>query len=166
MNKLLKVMPQLLGGLVFLGISAPVFSAEVTSTLTVTANVQSACLINNATLAFGEYFPVTTHANANLDGATTIDVTCTNGTVAEIFSSTPTIQRNMTNTTAAAQVLNYQLYTDSNRLTVLGTTDAGDTIPVTGTGVSQAINLFGRIPQNQQVTTGDYTGTANLTISY
>ena len=165
MKKLYKVMPKFLGGLIFLGISVPVFAAVATSTLTVTANVQPTCLINNATLAFGEYHPVTTHANANLDGATTVAVTCTNGTAAKIYSSTPTAQRNMTNT-VGVQVLNYQLYADSTRQTVLGTTDASDTILVTGTGVAQAINLFGTIPQNQQVTTGNYTGTANLTISY
>lgn len=164
MKKLFKITPKLLGTLIFIGISSSVSAATATSTLTVTANVLSACVINNATLAFGEYLPVTTHANANLEGATTVGVTCTNGTIAQLFSTTTTAQRTMTNSTGS--VLNYQLYTTASRDTILGTTEAGDTIPVTGTGVTQAINLYGVIPQNQQVTTGNYTGTANLTISY
>lgn len=164
MKKQFKVTPKLLGCLIFIGSSPSIFAAEATSTLTVTANVQSACVINNATLAFGEYLPVTTHANADLDGATTVGVTCTNGTTAQLFSATPTAQRTMTNSTGS--VLNYQLYTTASRDTILGTTDASDTIPVVGTGVTQPIDLYGIIPQNQQVTTGNYTGTANLTISY
>ena len=165
MKNLYKIMPKFLGGVIALGFSSQIFAAVATSTLTVTANVQPTCVISNATLAFGEYLPVTTHANADLDGATTVSVTCTNGTAAKIYSSTPVLSRVIANTNDV-HTLTYKLYTDSNRQTELGTTDAAGTISVTGTGVAQPIDLYGKVIKNQQVTVGNYTGIANLTISY
>ena len=166
MKNLYTIMPKFLGGFIALGFSSQIFAASpATSTLTVTANVQPTCLISDATLAFGEYLPVTTHATADLDGSTAVSVTCTNGTAAKIYSSTPVLSRVITNTNDS-ETLNYKLYTDSNRQTELGITDAAGTISVTGTGLAQPINLYGKVIKNQQVTVGSYTGTANLTISY
>lgn len=165
MKKIFKTMPKLLGSIIFLGFSNQLFAAVSASTLTVTANVQATCTIADSTLLFGEYLPVTTHATTALNAQTTLAVNCTNGTSANIYSTTAIADRTIKNTNDT-RTLSYELFTDSNRLTELGTTNSAGTIAVTGTGISQAINLYGRITQNQQVTVGSYTGVANLTISY
>ena len=159
-----KYVSKIVGLVVALGLSNQAFAATETGTLTVTANVQPTCFIGDSTLAFGEYKPVTDHATAALDGSTTVSVTCTKDTVAKVYSSTDLIDRSMSN--GGTGTLNYKLYTDSGRGTELGTSDAANTIPVTGTGAAQNIDLFGRIPFGQNVPSGNYTGTANLTISY
>lgn len=164
MNNLHKYIARTVGLIVTLGLSTQAFAATATGTLTVTATVANTCIIGDATLAFGSYEPVVTNASANLDGSTKVSITCTKGANAKIYSTTAIDDRKITNST---DELSYILYTDSNRSTALGINDTADTIDVTNaTGQAQDIDLYGRIAGGQNVSAGNYSGTANLTISY
>lgn len=166
MNNLHKYIARTVGLIVTLGLSTQAFSATATGTLTVTATVANTCIIDDATLAFGSYEPVVTNASANLDGSTKVSITCTKGASAKIYSTTAITDRKITNQTGT-DALSYTLYTDSGRSTALGIDDTADTIDVTNaTGQAQGIDLYGRIVGGQNVSAGNYSGTANLTISY
>ena len=167
MNNLHKYIARTVGLIVTLGLSTQAFSATATGTLTVTATVANTCIIGDATLAFGSYEPVVTHASANLDGSTKVSITCTKGASAKIYSTTAIADRKITNQTAGTDALSYTLYTDSGLSTALGIDDNAGTIDVTNaTGQAQDIDLYGRIAGGQNVSAGNYSGTANLTISY
>ena len=167
MNNLHKYIARTVGLIVTLGLSTQAFAATATGTLTVTATVANTCIIGDATLDFGSYEPVVSHASANLDGSTKVSITCTKGASAKIYSTTAIADRKITNQTAGTDALSYTLYTDSGRSTALGIDDTTGTIDVTNaTGQAQGIDLYGRIVGGQNVSAGNYSGTANLTISY
>ncbi|MGN5535751.1 Csu type fimbrial protein [Acinetobacter sp. Lyrl_1] len=159
-----KYICKIVGLVVALGLSNQSFAATATGELTVTATVTAACSIGNATLAFGEYFPLTTHATADLDSSISVSVACTTGTAANIYSSTLPAERKMV--ANGSDTLAYQLYTDAGRGTELGTAADVGAISVTGTGEAQNINIYGRINKALKPAPGSYTQVANLTISY
>ena len=137
-----------------------------TTTMNVTATVLSSCSVSATDLAFGNYNPISGSA---LDGATSISVTCTNGTSYNVGISAgggagATIaSRKMTN---GANTLNYTLYRDSGRTNVWGDTVATDTLLGSGSGAAQPIDVYGRIPGGQAAPFGGYTDTVTITVTY
>jgi spore coat protein U-like protein len=66
---------------------------------------------------------------------------------------------------SGTNVLNYNLYRDSNRTALFGTGTNART--ATLTGVSSGIfSVFGRIPKSQAVPVGTYTDTVNITLTF
>jgi len=141
--------------------------ATTTQNMTVTATVAASCTFALTTLAFGSY------TLAQLDGTSTITLTCTNGTPYEIAlgagnsPSATTINRRMTGpvVSTVAQYLGYGLYTDVNRTSNWGATTATD-VSGTGTGAAVPITVYGRIPPGQPSAIGSYTDTIVVTVSY
>jgi spore coat protein U-like protein len=137
-------------------------AAQTTTTFSVTATVTATCSVSASTLAFGNY------AGNQTDGATTITVTCTNTTPYEVGLNdgvnTPT--RRMKD--AGSNYLTYDLYTDSGRSTRWGEIgDVGGTsVHGTGDGTPQTLDVYGRIPANQNPPAGNYTDTVTVTLSY
>lgn len=142
----------------------PAEAATATATFAVTATVLNLCLITAAPLAFGNYT-----ATTQLDATTTLLVTCTFGTTYTIGldagtgTGATTAQRRMTNGTS---LLNYALYSDSTRSTIWGNTTGTNTVAGTGTGLPQALSVYGRIPAGQYVTPGAYLDTVTATLTY
>lgn len=138
-------------------------AATATTTLAVSATVVNSCSITVGNLLFGNY------STADVTGQSTITLTCTNGatyTIAADKGVNGTLaQRIMKSGTNS---LNYNLYTDSARTIIWGDgTSSTVTIAGTGTGTSQTINVYGKIPAGQNtVKAGSYTDTVNVTISY
>lgn len=137
-----------------------------TTTMNVTATVLSSCSVSATDLAFGNYNPI---SGAALDGATSISVTCTNGTSYNVGISAgggagaTTASRKMTN---GANTLNYTLYRDAGRTNVWGDIVSTDTLPGTGSGAAQPIDVYGRIPGGQTAPSGGYTDTVTITVTY
>lgn len=154
--------------------AAPVMAATTTGTLTVQAQVQSSCYLDsnganlgNALLDFGTVTNLESNVDAQADtSGSALSVICTNGTTydvsANLGSNANDQQRQMANGTNR---LPYVLYSDASRSTQItdGTTFASGT----GNGLSQPINIYGRIPAGTVLPSpGSYVDTVTLTVSY
>ncbi len=152
------------------GLASPALGQTTTpaSNIAVSATVTSNCTLSTSALAFGN---VSTLSGTNVDATGGITVTCTNGTAwsaaanAGLGSGASMLTRRMT---AGANTLAYTLYTSSSYGTVWGDgTGTTGRITNTGTGTSQAITIYGRIPAGQaSVPAGDYFDTVAVTVTY
>jgi spore coat protein U-like protein len=146
-----------------LAVTGGAVAATKTGTFTVTVAVQSACAVTGATLDFGTYTAgQTTDRDLRADiaysdcGPGTITLELDGGGAADVAARK---LRSGTN------VLNYNLYRDSNRTALFGTGTNART--ATLTGVSSGIfSVFGRIPKSQAVPVGTYTDTVNITLTF
>lgn len=138
------------------------FAATATTSFSVTATVLAFCAVSAAPLVFGNY------SAAQLDGHTTVTVTCTSGTGYQVGLDAGTgngasvATRRMT----GSGLLNYTLYTDSSRTTVFGNTVGTNTVSGTGSGVVQSIDVYGRIPAGQYPAGGLYSDTITVSVTY
>lgn len=159
-----------ISGTVLLGLlahSAAVQAATATDTMTVSATVQSACVVAANPLAFGNYNPT---SGSNTDATTTLSVTCTSGTSYTVGLSAGTgsgatvSARKMT---GGGNTLNYALYQDSARSTNWGNTPGTDTPASATAGASAAtLTVYGRITAGQNVPAGTYTDSVTVTVNY
>ncbi|HEY6095637.1 MAG TPA: spore coat U domain-containing protein [Gallionellaceae bacterium] len=137
------------------------FAATDTATFHVTATVDPVCTVSSGgDLEFGMY------AGSRLDATTTVKVTCTLGEPYTValnnglhFDGT---HRRMEKI-AASDHLQYDLYSDAGRTTAWNTTS---TVPGTGTGLVQSLDVYGRIPGGQILPLGDYSDTITVTVNY
>jgi spore coat protein U-like protein len=148
------------------------FAGTATSNMSVTATVTANCTITANALNFGAYDPIVANAAAPLNGNTTINVVCTNGSPATV-----TMDQGLTpagGSTAAAPLrqmasggnfLGYFLYQDNANTIVWGNTP-GTGEAYTGTGVSTSVNVFGQVPAGQNVPAGSYGDTVVATITF
>ena len=144
------------------------YAAQNTDAITVTANVTAACTISGSPLAFGNVSPL----GGDVDGASTLTATCTNGSPYTIGLSAGTsagaavTTRHMTLTTGST-LLDYNLSPVASggiNWDLIGgtTTRAG-----TGNGLAQAITVYGRIPGGQTgANAGSYSDTITATIDF
>lgn len=143
-----------------------VYAATTTTTFNVLAFVDGTCTVSAADLNFGNY---TSAQGTNLDQSTTVTVNCTNLLPYSVALSTGSgtyTNRTMTDS-GSANPLNYNLYTDGTYTTVWGDS-SGSTGVVTGTGTgsSQALTVFGRVPSSQTPGgTGVYTDKTPITVT-
>ena len=146
----------------------PALAAEDTATLGVSATVTSNCVVSTTALSFGN---VDVTAAADVDGTGGISVTCTSGTswtaTAGVGGGTGATfaSRKMAN---GVNLLNYALYTDTERTTVWGDGATGTgSITGTGSGSAQASTIYGRVPQGQtSLPAGSYSDTVTVTVTY
>ena len=137
------------------------YAATATTTFTVTANVPNTCSISTTSnLAFGSY------ADAQIDAASAISVTCTSGGAYTVGldngNNYSAPNRRMTNGSA---FLNYELYKETGRTNRWGSS-GGELVSGVGTGSAQALDVFGRLPASQGLIAGSYTDTITATITY
>lgn len=143
-------------------------AATATATIAVSATVSAMCTISANPLAFGPYDPVVANASTNLDQAGSLSVACTKGTSAPISLNLGThasgTTRRMQNGTTATEFLTYEIYTTAGRTVVWNTANT-----VTYTAASKAaatVNVYGRVPSNQDVAIGNYTDSVTATITF
>jgi spore coat protein U-like protein len=150
----------LLAGLPLLQANA----ATTTTTFTVTATVVAGCTVTATNLAFGTY------SEAQIDATSTITTDCNSGSAYNIglnagtASGATVTTRRMSGPGGA--LLNYSLFSDAGRTLNWGNTVGTDTVPSTGTGAAQNFTVFGRLPGSQFVTTGAYTDTITVTVTF
>ncbi len=107
--------------------------------------------------------------SANIDQTTTLNVECNNNTPYNVALGagsygTSIADRRMKNAASDDKVA-YQLYRDASRTQVWGTA-AGDTLSGMGSGASQALTVYGRVPVQGAVAVGSYADTIAVTVSY
>jgi spore coat protein U-like protein len=140
-----------------------------TANLPVQATVVANCNIDvPGTLNFGSYDPAVANAAADLDADTTIDVRCTKNSPnvwigLDEGSNDNLGQRRMTD---GSEFLNYDLYQDGGRTTVWGNLigDGFSYAPATSSWTS--LDVYGRVPQAQDVGVGTYNDTVLATINF
>lgn len=140
-------------------------AGQSTANMTVSAEVSANCLIAANPLDFGSYDPVGANASADLDGSSSLDVTCTDGTSAVIVLDMGTsggANRAMQN---GAHELNYELYSDAGRSVIWGAIEA-DGLEYTGTGLQEAVSVYGRIAAGQNVPAGVYSDNVIATVTF
>jgi len=147
-------------------ISTPLFAASATAPLGVSASVASNCTITTAPVSFGLYDTITGTA---VSGTGTVNVACTKGatgltidlSTGSNIPSGPGTTRAMNS--AAADILNYELFTDSGHLAPWST---GVTTTDAPSKASRAITVYGLISANQDVPAGSYSDTVVAQINY
>jgi len=141
-------------------------SATATTTLAVTAQVLSTCVVVAAPLAFGVYDPA-----ANSDSTSIITVTCTNGLPYQVgldggqSGPAATEARNMTGL-VSGDSLPYALYRDSARSLNWGNTPGTDTVAATAALVPSLHTVYGRIESGKYVSADNYSDLVNVTVTY
>ena len=146
--------------------STSLYAATVTNTMPVKIVIQNACNVSTTaptTLDFGTQGPLIT----NVDQTATITVTCTTAAPYNVGldagGGTGINARRMINGT---NTVGYQLYRDTGRTQVWGTTIGTDTVTGAGNGTAQAITVYGRVPPQTTPPAATYNDTVNVTVTY
>jgi spore coat protein U-like protein len=144
----------------------PSHAATATASFKVQITLIASCVINStATLNFGNSGVLA----ANVDGTTTLQVQCTNGTPYNIGlnagtgSGATVAVRKMTH---GASTINYSLYSDNGRTTVWGNTVGTNTVTATGSGAAQTYTVYGRVPLQTTPAPASYSDTITVTVTY
>ena len=137
-----------------------------TTTFRVTAKVNAVCAVTATDLASGTY---TSNAGTPLQGTTLLKATCTPSTTYYLGldqGQSPGATINARKMVSGAQVLNYQLYSDSTRSSIWGNTPGTDTVTGAGTGLAVDHTVYGSVPAAQSVPAGDYGDTITVRVYY
>jgi spore coat protein U-like protein len=152
-----------------LGYTAVTSAGSATTALAVSGTVINNCTISTAAVSFGPYDPVVANDTANLDGTGTVTIACTKGTTATITLGTG---QNVSGSTrrmkdAGTNFLSYEIYLDSGRTTVWGTTGSNILTPAAAPSrVGRNFTAYGRIPAGQDVPSGSYTDSIQATVNF
>lgn len=149
--------------------SPMVNAATATENLAVGAAVANNCTITTTALAFGSYDPVVANAAANLDGGGTVTIACTRGATTTIGlglgANASGNTRRMSD--GAGNVLQYELYQDSNRSAVWGNANPDwFTLAAAPSRAARNFTVYGRVPANQDVPAGTYSDTVVATVNF
>ena len=139
-------------------------AATTTATFTVTATVQTTCSITANNLNFGAY------AGVQLDAATSLTATCSNGVPYTVGLSAGTSVGATVTTRKmkgpGTDLLGYSLFRDAARTANWGVTIGTDTVAGTGVGTAQTLTVYGRIPASQFIAPGSYADTITATLTF
>lgn len=152
-------------GLLLVGASATGATAPQqtrTANLRVNAEVVRDCRIQVAPLAFGNYDPVGINRTQPLDASTTIEVTCTRGTISIVFMTLGRYANRIGGSTGSARgmlgplgrLLEYYLYRDASRTERWGA--SGLKLAAAPSSAPRVFTVFGRIVPGQDVPVGNY----------
>ena len=141
---------------------------DTTGTMNVSANVTQSCSVTSGSLAFGTYDPL---SNSDLDVGGNIWLSCTNLGPAVVkldqgLSGTGTLDfpnRHMQNQLNGGPALAYSLFSDIGRNNDWEGQFGED---FTGSGDEDAIPVYGRIAQHQNVAPGNFSDTVTITVTY
>ncbi len=151
--------------------AGPVMAATSTGTFQVSATVVSACTVSGSLLNFGASLDPLAAATP-VDSTSSLSVHCTNTTPYTVSLSAGGNAGGASNFAnrairSGSNTLGYQLYLDSGRSTVWGDgTSSSSTQAGTGSGSSQALTIYGRLPTLNGAVPGTYTDTVTVTITY
>jgi spore coat protein U-like protein len=131
----------------------------------VTVNYLASCRVSAAPMSFGNAYTLT----ANIDAQTNLSVTCTSGAPYTVALGPG---QGLGATTAARLMsgpggnIGYALYRNAGRTANWGNQTGVDTVAGTGTGAAQSIPVYGRVPPQTLVSTGNYSDTVIVTLTY
>jgi spore coat protein U-like protein len=148
--------------------ASPAHADSKSTNLPVSATVNANCTISATPLVFGVIDTLSATAKTGTGG---VAVACTNGsswTITADIGAGSGASYTSRRMTANGNTLDYNLFTDSGYANVWGD-GTGATSPITGTGsgASQAITIYGRVPGGQStVPAGSYTDLVSVTVTY
>lgn len=155
--------------------STPVFAASSAAVaLSITASVAAKCVVSSTSaVAFGSYDPVVTNASTGVDltGTGTVGIKCTpgNGTSISIASSANNNGNQRRMAGPGGSYLNYALYQDSAFTTAWGDGSNGanaQTITTSSSANERTFSVYGLVPKGQDINTGSYTDSVNVTVNF
>lgn len=151
-------------------------AGSTTTTFSVTATVVDSCKINSAgNLAFGNYDPTSATATT---GTSSISVNCTKNDAYTIALNYGVNGGSASNrilsdgATPTADLLDYNLYTDSlhsnvwNSTCTAGNNCGSGTGAGPGAGNAQTYTVYGQIAAGQNVPAGSYSDTITVTVNF
>jgi spore coat protein U-like protein len=144
-------------------------AATANASLSVTASVTNNCTVSTSPLAFGAYDPVVANASASLDATGTITVACTKGAATTIALSAGSNASGSTRRMidGSSNYLTYEMYQDSARSTIWGSSGAGLFTPAAAPSkAARNFTVYGRIPASQDIPGGNYTDTVTATVNF
>jgi spore coat protein U-like protein len=164
------------------GTALDAMAGSTGGTLSVTATVAANCAFTTNAVAFGTYDPVVVNKTAALTATGSLSVTCTTGDAISVDldqglngtgSATVPVRAMGTGTlgVGGSQLL-YSLFfptvagASGAATTTLWGTGGLTSFGYSATGVAQTINVFGSIAGGQNVPTGSYADTVNVTVNY
>ena len=148
------------------------FFASPTMALTATGNFTSQIIITaNCSVGSTNALNFNTQGvlSANVDATATFAVTCTNSTTYNVGLDAGTTTGGTTSTRLmvnGANTISYKMYSDSSHATNWGNTVGTDTVAGTGTGVAQALTIYGRVPVQTTPAPATYTDLVTITVTY
>ena len=156
-----------------LGATSGIQAATDTANLSVTATVTANCTITTSAVAFGAYDPIDVNSVTDRDNSGTLSVTCTDGASATVTlgqgasadtgSTDADPTRRMSD--GGTNFLGYSLFTDAGRSDEWGNTGVTG-VAYVGTGASENLTVYGRIPAGQAVPAASYSDTVVATITF
>jgi spore coat protein U-like protein len=138
---------------------------STTAAFTVSATNVITCTVSAATLNFGS----TGVLQSALDASGSISVTCTNAAPYTISldgglsGATDPAQRKMTR---ASEEITYGLYQNAARTQPWGDNIGQNTASSTGSGLTQTLTVYGRVPAQATPSPGNYSDTVVVTLNY
>ena len=152
---------------VLLALAGGAQAATTGTSFQVTATVVASCSATATDMNFGNF-----DGSADLTATSTIGVTCTNGHAYHVaLNAGSTVGSTIANRTLTngTSTLAYNLYRDAGFTQIWGDT-AADDVDGTGAGLTTAVNhtVHGELPAavNQNATTGSYSSTITVTVTY
>jgi spore coat protein U-like protein len=157
-----------LGVVGFVG-AVHVRAGSATASLAPSATISNNCTISAGSLAFGPYDPVVANAAANLDGTGTVTIACTKGATTTIALDLGANASGSTRrlTDGSSNYLSYEIYQDSGRSTVWGSSGAALYTPAAApSNAVRNVTAYGRVSSNQDSPAGTYNDTVTATVNF
>jgi spore coat protein U-like protein len=133
-------------------------------TFTATATINPKCNVSAQDIDFGSQGLLQT----NIDATGQLTVTCTPGTTYNIGLDGGNAGAGPSGRlmSVAGRSISYNLYRDTARSLVWGTTIGTNTAGGTGTGTAQLFSVFGRVPPQTTPAAGTYKDLITVTVTY
>jgi spore coat protein U-like protein len=131
----------------------------------VVVNYLASCSVSATAMNFGNATVLT----ANIDAAANLSVICTSlthYTVALGTGQAPGATTTTRQMSGPGGLISYSLYKNAGRTTNWGNNTGVDTVAGTGTGATQTIPVYGRVPSQAAVSLGTYQDTVIVTLTY
>jgi len=138
-------------------------AGSVQANLAVGSSITATCSISTTAVQFGPF------AGTEILASGGVSATCVNGTDYDIgldagqSTGATVTTRKMK---SGANTLPYELYSDSGRTTNWGNTVGTDTVHGTGTGTSQNLTVYAKLPAGTVPGAGTYSDIVKATISF
>jgi spore coat protein U-like protein len=145
--------------------ACPTGTLTASGTASVTATISSNCTISSTTVNFGAQGLL----NANIDAQGTLSIQCSSQLPYAVSldggnsGATDPTQRKMTK---GANSITYGLYRDAARSLAWGSTSGVNTASGTGSGTSQTLTVYGRVPPQTTPKANTYTDSIIATVTY
>lgn len=142
-------------------------AGTATSTMGVSVNVDSLCIVNAGNITFADYAPLGNNLTNPSDHNGSIVLTCTAGVTAVI--SLGTGGHNLAEQNRMAQgsnFLNYNLYQDGARTVPWRSGVDAVTTAISTDTTPRTYVVYGEIPAAQSALSGAYSDTVQVTVNY